>query len=535
MAEHTTHRRTGRAGALLAVYLSRQDGGRFSLALGIGGGLALAGPLLVGLRLGHLVFGIIAGLGGWLVYLGEPSGDTRARVTFLSRRALLCSLATWLGALTTGTLWATVPLIAASALFVPLRWFGPTPMLCLVFGATMGGLTPAQHGWTFLAGAAWAVMLLLIPVFGGRPDAPAPRRARTAPLRRARSALTELRSAVRGGSPEFHYAVRLAVCFSLAFTVVEYTGLPHANWMLTGIVTTMRPTWEATAGRIVKRMGGQVLGAALGGVLLALCAGLPPAGLAVVAGLCGALARPARRVNYGFWPIFGVPAMLLLLSLEMPEGWTDAAERVGNNLLGAALAAAAMLLLWPPHEERGIPGQVRALLDTHAAYLERVASLAERDRPAGWRLRRLHAAESAERSLRASRNRLAAQHRPDRQLIAELDQSTAAAAELRAGVRAHHPYQDGRLEPAALRGLAAVLRASPAVPATEAVPAAEPEPESHVRIRIVAEQLAAHAARAARISESTRTSRIPRASRSLSAPRRDPSASGCALPSCAKE
>jgi uncharacterized membrane protein YccC len=255
--------------------------------------------------------------------------------------------------------------------------------------------------------------------------------------------------------------------------------------MLTGIVTTMRPTWEATAGRIVKRTGGQVLGAALSGVLLALCAGLPPAALAVVAGLCGALARPARRVNYGFWPIFGVPAMLLLVSLQMPEGWTDAAERVGNNVLGAALAAAAMLLLWPPHEEPGIPGQVRALLDTHAAYLERVASLAEGRRPAGERLHRLHAAESAEQAVRASRNRLATQHRPNPRLIAELDQSTAAAAELRAGVRAHHPYQDGRLEPAALRALAAVLRAKSAVPATEAVPAAEPEPESHVRIRIV--------------------------------------------------
>jgi hypothetical protein len=58
-----------------------------------------------------------AGLGGWLVYLAEPSGDTRGRVISLSRRALLCSLATWLGALTAGTLWATVPLIAVSALF----------------------------------------------------------------------------------------------------------------------------------------------------------------------------------------------------------------------------------------------------------------------------------------------------------------------------------------------------------------------------------------------------------------------------------
>lgn len=163
MVEHTRHRRPGRSGALLTLYPSRQDGGRVSLALGVGGGLALAGPVLVGLALGHLAFGIIAGLGGWLVYLAEPSGDTRARVISLSRRALLRSLATWLGALTAGTLWATVPLIAMPALCVPLRWFGPTPMIYLVCGATMGGLTPAQHGWTFLAGAAWAVLLLLIP------------------------------------------------------------------------------------------------------------------------------------------------------------------------------------------------------------------------------------------------------------------------------------------------------------------------------------------------------------------------------------
>jgi uncharacterized membrane protein YccC len=118
--------------------------------------------------------------------------------------------------------------------------------------------------------------LLLIPLFGSRHDKPGPRPARVPADRKARTSLATLRDAACEGTPASRYATRLAVCFPLTIAAVEYADLPHPAWVMTGVATTLRPSWETIADRVIKRMGGQVLGATLTGILLAACASAPP-------------------------------------------------------------------------------------------------------------------------------------------------------------------------------------------------------------------------------------------------------------------
>lgn len=310
----------------VALYLSRPSGGRFDWRLGLGGGLAVGLPLLVGVLIGRADWGVLAGIGGWLVYLAEPVGDTRTRVIASVRRIALTATATGLGAVSAGNLWAGIALVVLFALLAVRPAVGVTPVLCVAIAATAGAAaSPAAHTLLFLAGAGWAAGLLLMPFFGGRhtrPDETATPAGETA------SALP--------------HATRLAVCCALLFAVVDVTALPHGAWALTGVVTTLRPSRSATAERIVKRLGGHLAGVLLAALALSVLGLLAPVYSVVAVAFFGALARPLRRVNYGFWPIFAVPTMLLLAGTGTQLGWIDAVERLGDNALGAALAALAI-------------------------------------------------------------------------------------------------------------------------------------------------------------------------------------------------
>ncbi|QDN93457.1 FUSC family protein [Streptomyces sp. RLB3-6] len=369
---------SGKTRRLLKIYLSREGNGRYSWRLGIGAALAIGAPLTIGICLNRTAAGAVAAIAAWLAYLTVPSGDTRSRAGTLASAASCNSVAGMIGVLTASRPDLTAIAMALLALLVPLSAVGTIPLICLVLGTDQGhGVDPVMHYWLFLLGPVWAAVLLFIPFFGG-PHAPntarAPRRSIKAWLS---SNATSLRVSAMQGTPQFRFALRLAVCFVLAFCVLRLFAPAHADWALIGIVTTMRPSWRLTTRRVIKRMGGQILGAAMAAALLASLQASPEVIVIIVIALCGTLARPTRSVNYGFWPVFDVPAMLLLLSLQSPMSWVDALERVGNNAAGALIAIGATAVLWPDREERKIIERFAALLASCADCLDDMTTCTE--------------------------------------------------------------------------------------------------------------------------------------------------------------
>ncbi|MDD9381253.1 FUSC family protein [Streptomyces sp. ZAF1911] len=380
------------------IYLAREENGRYVWQLGLATLFGLGVPMLVCLAFGHLEYGIPAGLGAYLVSLGALRGDTRGR--------LVQSGQIWLG-----NLGVTAAGVLAADSF-PFR-------------------RPGESG-----------LRAVLPRTGDRGD-------RRSDLRDHRTLPARPRT-------------RLAACLTVALIAVEYFRVPHGTWVLVGIATTLRLTWGQTVERIVKRSVGTVLCASIGAALLVWSVSWPPAGLILVIAPLGGggITRPMRGLNYGLWPLVSAPAMLLTLSLgQTHPTWIDAGDRIADNVAGAALAAAATLLLWPHREERLIPGRLTELLLAQARFLDRAATLTEGSQPE----QKLHTragAENAQREMADSRHQLASQPRPTPQLLTELDAAVTSADQLRTQVISHVEALPAHTtdEPDALRRLAGDIR-----------------------------------------------------------------------------
>ncbi|WP_327169487.1 FUSC family protein [Streptomyces subrutilus] len=432
---------------LAALYLLRERDGRYDRHLALGMAAMVGVPVLAGAVAGRTDQAVVVSLGAWLASLAEPRATPAGRLRQLLFRSALLTGTTWVGLLVGDRLWAVLLASAVLCLLAPLAAFGVTPLIALVMAT---GPQPVagtrEHLLLFGAGTLWAAAILLVPFLGGPYGTPPPERPEPPP--RAPGPCAELRRAVAVGDPRVRYAVRICVCFTATYAALTLLDVPHAGWALIGIATTLRPSWGATRTRIAKRLVGLVLGCALAVALLALTSGRPLAE-AVALTVCAGIARPMRGWNYGFWPVFGTPVLLLLTDFTAHVVWSDVLQRLANNALGAGLAAVTVLYLWPARAERRIPERLQTLLETHARFLERVATVAQYG-PAPARERRVRVAEQAAGELRAALDGL---DRPHPDAAAAL----AAADRLRSTVTAYRPYETSGLPARELRRGAARL------------------------------------------------------------------------------
>ena len=419
------------------LYLARE--GHYAWRLGAGMVLALGVPLAIGIASGHTLSGVAAGIGAYLLNLLVPQGDLRTRVRQVGLQWAACAAATALGALVSGNLPLTV---LAILVIVPITTPGMAPVIPLVFAVQgLPGIGLDTYAPMFIVGGLWTSLLLLIPFIAGRPDTARPEPAQPhSPEDRAWIRhRASLRTSITDRTPQFRYKARLALCFTLTFIAVDLLHTPHGTWVLAGVFGCLRPTWGQTTSRTAKRVIGIILGSSFAAALLILAPSPSVPVLATVTVAFAGIARILRGYNYGLWPIFASPAVLLLFSLDTHSTWIDALERTSNNIVGAALAALATLFLWPHREQALIPGRLEDLLMAQARYLDRVASLTGKPEPAE-RAHTRDAVETAEQHLTTSKSRLATQPRPARQLMAGLDDVRDASARLRALLTAHPPY-----------------------------------------------------------------------------------------------
>lgn len=441
-----------------AVYLSREASARYDWHLSIGAALIIGVPLLAGVLAGREAAGLIAALSAWLTAVAVPKPGRSARLRQFLWRAVMLTAAAALGLIVAGNLWLTVAAAATLSLLAPLPGVAVTPLILMIVSTSMQPtVAPGPHLALCAAGCLWAAALLMIPFFGG-PFAPEPPSSpRVAPRSRLPRHYRSLRRAVSERDPKVLYGLRLCATVVVALVVLHAVALPHATWALMGIVTTLRPSWGQTKGRVIKRLIGVVAGCLLTAALIVPAQQLSPVLVCVLIAILGGIARPLRQYNYGFWPIFATPVMLLLIGLADTLTWIDVAERLSNNILGALLAVAATLLLWPPREQRLLPERITGLLHAEARYLERAAFVIE-DGPQSVREGNSDKAAAAEADLAHARDRLAEQPHPPAQLLMDLDQTITSAGALRTLV--HAGWREGAFTSADLLAIAGALRAT---------------------------------------------------------------------------
>jgi Fusaric acid resistance protein-like len=167
----------------------------------------------------------------------------------------------------------------------------------------------------------------------------------------ARLGAAGLRRAVHQGSGSFWHAVRLTAAALAGTVLFRVTNPDDGFWIPEAALFIRRPDGRLTKRRAVLRIIGSVAGAALTTLLLvALRPGTTL--LAVLAVAASGVAFSVQRVNFALYITFVTCIFVLLTAFGgLPERMAIS-NRVVDNVIGSALAVAA-LWLWPTRPREG--------------------------------------------------------------------------------------------------------------------------------------------------------------------------------------
>jgi uncharacterized membrane protein YccC len=169
----------------------------------------------------------------------------------------------------------------------------------------------------------------------------------------ARQVKATMRGALRVRSAPFWHAVRLTAATLAGTVLYRVTNPGDGFWIPEAALFIMRPDIQLTRRRAVLRIIGSLAGAVLTTVVLV---ALRPDTtlLAVLAVIASGIAFSVQRVNFGLYITFVTCIFVLLTAFGGLPARTAISNRVVDNLIGSALAVAA-LWLWPTRPRRRDP------------------------------------------------------------------------------------------------------------------------------------------------------------------------------------
>jgi uncharacterized membrane protein YccC len=186
-----------------------------------------------------------------------------------------------------------------------------------------------------------------------------------------RSLLDTLSANLTLRSVTFRHALRLASVVALdeiltRFVRVHGVPITHGYWLAMTSLIVLQPYTGETVRRSAERVAGTVAGAVIAAALAAAIHN--ELGLIAVIGAGAVFAVAFYAVDYAWYCFFLTPT-IVLLTLPHLQDWRFAEVRMGLTLLGALIAVAAMLLLWPERESAQLPRLLARGAAAEAGYL----------------------------------------------------------------------------------------------------------------------------------------------------------------------
>jgi uncharacterized membrane protein YccC len=186
--------------------------------------------------------------------------------------------------------------------------------------------------------------------------------------------LESLQSNLTLRSVMFRHALRLSAVVTIDVILMHlfqesFNHYTHGYWLAMTSLIVLQPY----TGETVRRSGERVAGTLAGAVIAAIITALIPSSLGIVAAITvGTIFTVASyTADYAMYCFFLTPT-IVLMTLPHLHDWHFAAVRMGMTCLGATIAVAAMLLLWPERESLQLPGLLAAGALADAAYLRAV-------------------------------------------------------------------------------------------------------------------------------------------------------------------
>jgi uncharacterized membrane protein YccC len=164
------------------------------------------------------------------------------------------------------------------------------------------------------------------------------------------------------------FSLRLMVCIGVAAYLSEVLAVERSYWVVLTTAIVLKPDYGSVFARAMQRGLGTIVGAVLGGVILAIV----PYGwwLLIPVGVLAALMPYGKARNFGLSATFLTPLVVILMDVIERTGWRLAEARLVDTVLGCAVVLIVGYLPWPTSWHAPLTTQLASTLRTVSVYLD---------------------------------------------------------------------------------------------------------------------------------------------------------------------
>ena len=181
--------------------------------------------------------------------------------------------------------------------------------------------------------------------------------------------LDALRGELNWDSVVLRHAARVGVVALLSVIVTRALDLQRGYWATLTAVLLLQPLLPATITRGLQRVGGTIAGGMLATLIAAIVH--EPIGIGIAAIVFAGVCAAVIQLNFGLYFLFLTPTFVLLAEVHARDTHL-VALRITNTLVGATLAVAGALLLWPSRESTRTADRLADAIDAIAGYAHNV-------------------------------------------------------------------------------------------------------------------------------------------------------------------
>lgn len=169
-------------------------------------------------------------------------------------------------------------------------------------------------------------------------------------------------------SPIFRHSLRITTASLVGYIIGIFLGLHKFYWILLTILVIMRPNYGLTKSRSKQRTLGTLIGAVFAIGIIYLFHSHILYGVLAVASMI--LSYSMIQKNYKLAAIFMTLSVIMIFALKEPDIYKVIQFRIVDTAIGALIAVAANLLLWPSWEIDNINKTLISAIDANKNFMQ---------------------------------------------------------------------------------------------------------------------------------------------------------------------
>jgi uncharacterized membrane protein (TIGR01666 family) len=165
--------------------------------------------------------------------------------------------------------------------------------------------------------------------------------------------------------PRMRYAIRLALCFWVGFSISEGLNINKGEWIVLTVLFVLQPSYSATRRRLFQRVLGTMTGVVTGVLIINL---FTTSGQVLLMLASTYFFFAWLKKQYSVSVVFITIFVLCAFNLVSSQGVLVMAPRLTDTLIGSFLALGTIRLLWPQWQYKRLQGLLTDALKKNIRY-----------------------------------------------------------------------------------------------------------------------------------------------------------------------